>query len=545
MPQKIPSFYICYQTGDVTNAVEAIVELLTEHIGDRQKVFYDQRTIEAGEKWTDAIEARLRECSVFILVIGPNWGKTVSHQSSPAHSPDQVTPTEWVGKEMVLALKLKKTILPVLVDLGETKRPVLASNLSAVFDQQELKFTTEQLRLPYPVRKLHHTVDYYLERFRQKPVAFVSSTLTYIGDNNAIDGLDFFTNLLGLLVQTIHLNGQEVVLKVPSYSSDDVPTVVAGKQLALIRDVFEEHLRYQAVVIAPFSVTEELADILALARREHPYLPIALIDKGFCFDQPKALVNRIRPIISVENDALFNGWLAGLCVSEYLLQRDLKDANVIIINGLEGSAPRIGGFRSFFYPSKHAWHECWEKFVLDHGVFGDANGNSHNSNEPDAESVLIKQIQAVNVECRVTRQLPFTKDAGREAVNDFLRDKRITWHAIFACNDELALGADMALKESSLPNSYPNPIPVVGFDGIRDAVRQLKSRESYLLNTIDVDLGSQVTKLGKLLRVAAESGAKGIRLSNRMELVRGKRTFGHNEQKRRGDDLVRVFESHR
>ena len=85
--------FISYSRRD-QEFVTRLASDLNAHVAG---VWFDQSTIQAGQKWHDAIIEGIRECKAFILVL----------------SPDAVE-SHWVREEVNKALELNKTIFPVI-----------------------------------------------------------------------------------------------------------------------------------------------------------------------------------------------------------------------------------------------------------------------------------------------------------------------------------------------------------------------------------------------------------------------------------------------
>ena len=88
--------FISYSSTD-----RSYVELLVGELSRRQLEFWYDRRIDSGDRWTQAIEAKVRECAVFVPVVSP--GSVAS---------------EWCERELHLADRLGKPMAPLLLDGG-------------------------------------------------------------------------------------------------------------------------------------------------------------------------------------------------------------------------------------------------------------------------------------------------------------------------------------------------------------------------------------------------------------------------------------------
>ena len=86
--------FISYSSTD-----RRYVDLLVGEFSRRQLEFWYDRRIDSGDRWTQALEAKVRECTVFVPVV----------------TPDSVA-SEWCERELHLADRLGKPMAPLLLD---------------------------------------------------------------------------------------------------------------------------------------------------------------------------------------------------------------------------------------------------------------------------------------------------------------------------------------------------------------------------------------------------------------------------------------------
>src|SRR6516164_3535051 len=98
MPLKI---FVSYRRQDTAASAVGIGQYLEKEFGNKN-VYIDVET-HAGAKYASAIEKRLAECRVLLVLIGPHWLKLQK-------------PNDWVQREIAYALKQDITVIPVLID---------------------------------------------------------------------------------------------------------------------------------------------------------------------------------------------------------------------------------------------------------------------------------------------------------------------------------------------------------------------------------------------------------------------------------------------
>lgn len=91
----LPSVFVSYSRKD-SGSIQYAVSLLEAGGAD---VFRDLDDIQFGERWEDVITSRIRACERVLVF----WSKSAQQ-------------SEWVGREYQLAIKLGKTLVPVLLD---------------------------------------------------------------------------------------------------------------------------------------------------------------------------------------------------------------------------------------------------------------------------------------------------------------------------------------------------------------------------------------------------------------------------------------------
>ena len=105
------SIFISYRRS--TNAAFAgrLHDNLVRHFGD-DEVFLDVDTIAPGRDFVEELNERVSQCSIFLLVIGPNWLKLENDDGTPR----LFDPNDYVHIELKRALARGIHVIPVLVD---------------------------------------------------------------------------------------------------------------------------------------------------------------------------------------------------------------------------------------------------------------------------------------------------------------------------------------------------------------------------------------------------------------------------------------------
>lgn len=134
--QAAPSksgIFISYRREDKRDFARVLYERLARHI-DEQQIFMDVDSIELGMDFVEAINRRLAQCNLMLVVIGNRWLDSVD--SSGARRLDN--PDDFVRLEVETALARSDVrVIPILVDgakaptstdLPDTLRPLARRN---------------------------------------------------------------------------------------------------------------------------------------------------------------------------------------------------------------------------------------------------------------------------------------------------------------------------------------------------------------------------------------------------------------------------------
>ena len=141
----ISQIFVNFRVGDAQDTAVLIDEKLCRVFGS-DAVFRSSRAIPAGSSFAPELLRAAAECSVMLVVIGPNW-LTITDDSG---CPKLHSPGDWVRFEIELALRHGARVVPVLV--GDVKLPAA----------DQLPSTIAELPGKQHIRLHHRQMDYGL-----------------------------------------------------------------------------------------------------------------------------------------------------------------------------------------------------------------------------------------------------------------------------------------------------------------------------------------------------------------------------------------------
>ena len=112
MSKKI---FINYRLDDTASYARGIGEGLSRVFGADQ-VFMDIKSLPAGRRFEQELDKALRECAVFIVVVGPGWLEYIKTRSRNER--------DYVSAEIAAALKRDIPIIPVCVGRRNSMPPL-------------------------------------------------------------------------------------------------------------------------------------------------------------------------------------------------------------------------------------------------------------------------------------------------------------------------------------------------------------------------------------------------------------------------------------
>lgn len=144
----MPRIFISYRRDDTGSMVGRLFDRLADEF-DHQHVFRDIYSIEGGEDFAGAIDRRLRESDVVLVLIGGEWLAPVGEGGRPRLE----DPEDFVRIEIETALRLARVVIPVLVERRKVppKRQV-PDSLQPLFARQAMSLADSHF--DYDVGKL-------------------------------------------------------------------------------------------------------------------------------------------------------------------------------------------------------------------------------------------------------------------------------------------------------------------------------------------------------------------------------------------------------
>ena len=145
--------FISYRRSDTAAVSGRLHEMLRRTLGPKS-VFLDTSSIRPGAVWPDELEEAVTAADVVLVVIGPDWLRAADEWGERLI--DQ--PTDWVRRELELALALDKPVIPVLVGNARMAPPgKLPEPVAALAGRQAV-----ELRDAY----IEHDAELVLSRVR-------------------------------------------------------------------------------------------------------------------------------------------------------------------------------------------------------------------------------------------------------------------------------------------------------------------------------------------------------------------------------------------
>jgi len=508
--------FISYRTADSGPFVSSLIQFLQEYLDLHVVLGGDTRT---GRDWrTDGIPQLIEKSDAFVAVIGDQWAKPFEsdYVRDIYNNPDDV-----VLQEVQLGMSEPDRFLPVTLDGFKPKDSKLPGPIKNIPEKQwvEAKRDFDSIK---GLGRLTADLHCILDQRQPKPIVLLSSTLSFFGGGNRTEGLDYFTTLVMTIVQQLKTYDKDVILKVPIYASDDAMLSAAHHQRELLRETIEHRDSYSALIVAPFQLAylaEDLAHFIKDNRDHKRKYPVVTIDKAYRGVEAEAFQKAgVTPPPGFICDGEYDGGLAADSVIAYIKQAVISEPNVVVLQGLQGSEPRIQGFlqRMSAYNATIT-HEADKVYV----------------------AVSIAKPFLPEEAKMVAEQLISDEDSWTELIdlsfriqNPNRRPRRID--AFFCCNDEMALGVCEYLESAPQDKASASAV-VVGFDGIASARRRITKPDQWLLNTVDVRVREQVDRLVDALRKGLETGV----IPTETQMIRGE-LFRSLQIQRKHVDWIRA-----
>ena len=147
----MPSVFISYRRTDSQTVVGRIYDRLVGELG-ADNVFKDVDSIDYGEEFAVEIESAVAASDTVLVVIGPSWISA----TNPDGSRRLEDPDDYVRIEIETGLRLKKRLIPVLVDGAEIpSRRLLPQTLQPLIDRNAAKVNHD----PYFDTDINRLID--------------------------------------------------------------------------------------------------------------------------------------------------------------------------------------------------------------------------------------------------------------------------------------------------------------------------------------------------------------------------------------------------
>jgi hypothetical protein len=172
MSRKI---FISYRRDDSAASAIGIGQYLEHEFGGKN-VFVDV-DMRAGVKFPEVLEARLAECKVMLVLIGPGWLDARDEQGHRRLD----NPDDWVRLEIAHALKRNITVIPVRINGAALPgRTALPEDIRGLLDHQSTSVTHASFRhdmagLARDIRTIPTA------RTWRRPVAIAAGVVSLIG----------------------------------------------------------------------------------------------------------------------------------------------------------------------------------------------------------------------------------------------------------------------------------------------------------------------------------------------------------------------------
>jgi ABC-type sugar transport system substrate-binding protein len=279
----------------------------------------------------------------------------------------------------------------------------------------------------------------------------------------------FYASMLVNIIQSASLTlGQEYMI-LPTMPTTSFETVSIWSLFASLED---RQLDIDGIIFIPDQPDEHFDELVSF-HEERGDVPLVLVDVYFdlsaCDDRTRAHLPSF-----VGGDEMAGGKLAAGILIEAVGGSHDSDPTILIING--GTAPweqqRAVSFRSEI---ARAW--------------------------PD--KILIE-----------TPPFNYSRPTAYEYVLNFMRERAnservVILDGIFACNDDMAIGAHAAISRMMREGySFSSPPQIVGYDGIGEIREYISAGDPYIAGTVDVRIEEQAKATMLLMHKLIRSGQR-------------------------------------
>ena len=111
MPNAAFDLFISYRRSDSAGHARALYRDLCRRF-EKQRIFFDRESIEAGTVFPDRLREAVESCSVLLALIAPGWLETKTADGGRRIDSEE----DFVHREIATALQLGRKVIPVLFD---------------------------------------------------------------------------------------------------------------------------------------------------------------------------------------------------------------------------------------------------------------------------------------------------------------------------------------------------------------------------------------------------------------------------------------------
>ncbi len=112
--------FISYRQKDSYELTDRLANDLMEAFGE-DAIFQDKERIKGGDDWSTEIELQAKSCSVMLVMVGEEWANARYDHKKPEQEGRLRLddPEDWVRREITLAFKNNRIVIPLLIDGAE------------------------------------------------------------------------------------------------------------------------------------------------------------------------------------------------------------------------------------------------------------------------------------------------------------------------------------------------------------------------------------------------------------------------------------------
>lgn len=140
VPRQDAGFFICYRRDHSGFVANSLKTGLAKYVGD-ERIYLDQRSNVAGERWPERIEREIYSCGAMFVLIGPRWAEAAD--ASGRRRLDD--PEDWVRREIETGLALpdrQAKVVPLLHDGASMPSPrTLPVSIRPLADREAFTMT--------------------------------------------------------------------------------------------------------------------------------------------------------------------------------------------------------------------------------------------------------------------------------------------------------------------------------------------------------------------------------------------------------------------